>query len=111
MQVYFRSKKLQKICESERELVRKYGARQGKRLAVRLSELRAIATLEDASKIPHLNLHQLGGDRREQFALTLIEPQRLILEVAQDPMPRLEDGGIDRSAVTAVTVVEVVDYH
>ena len=111
MEVSFRSQKLQKICESQRELVRTYGARQGQRLAVCLSELRALTNLEEASKVPHLHLHQLGADRDEQFALTLIEPRRLILEVANEPIPRLDDGGIDRSAVTSVAVIEVVDYH
>ena len=28
-----------------------------------------------------------------------------------DPVPRLADGGIDLGHVTAITIIEVIDYH
>lgn len=111
MEVNFRNGKLKKICESEWELVRSYGPELGRRIAVRTSELRALANLQDAVRVPHLRLHQLKAKRDEQFALTLLGGHRLVIEVGHNPIPRHADGGIDLSAVTEVIVVEIVDYH
>jgi proteic killer suppression protein len=36
---------------------------------------------------------------------------RLVFEPDHDPIPTLEDGGIDQSAVTRIKILEVVDYH
>lgn len=36
---------------------------------------------------------------------------RLVLEPANDPLPRKEDGGLDLARITAVEIVEVIDYH
>jgi len=34
-----------------------------------------------------------------------------VFGVANDPVPRREDGGIDLERVTAIRILEVVDYH
>ena len=34
-------------------------------------------------------------NRAGQFALDLVHPQRLVFELAHEPIPHLEDGGID----------------
>ena len=56
-------------------------------------------------------LHQLVGNRRGQFAVDLVHPCRLVFVPNHNPVPIREDGGIDRDKVTAITVIEVVDYH
>jgi len=35
----------------------------------------------------------------------------MIFEVANNPIPRKADGGVDLAAVTAIRVVEIKDYH
>jgi proteic killer suppression protein len=55
--------------------------------------------------------HQLTGDRAGQFALKLDGAYRLIVRPDHDPVPVLDDGGIDESQVTGVLVIEVVNYH
>lgn len=57
------------------------------------------------------HLHALGEDRAGQFALSLDGPYRLIFEPDHTPLPRLEDGGIDRQQVTHISIKEVVNYH
>jgi plasmid maintenance system killer protein len=111
VQIYFRNTKLKKTCESERELLRKYGPELGPRIAQRLSELRALRSLDDATKIPHLGLHQLKAGRDEQFGVDLPLGRRIVLEIAHNPIPRKDDGGVALSEVTEVVVVEIVDYH
>ena len=47
----------------------------------------------------------------EQISLDLVHPMRLILEVADDPTPRMPEGGLDWAAITSVAVVEIADTH
>jgi plasmid maintenance system killer protein len=58
------------------------------------------------------NCHQLlHADRAGQLSMSLWGPYRLIFEPDHDPVPRLPDGGLDRSLVTKILIKEVVDYH
>jgi hypothetical protein len=45
------------------------------------------------------------------LAIDLNQPHRLILEVADDPVPILPDGGLDWKNVRSITVLEIRDYH
>ena len=53
----------------------------------------------------------LKGDRKGTFAVLLQNPLRLIFEPDHEPVPVKEDGGIDLTAVTAITILEITDYH
>ena len=55
--------------------------------------------------------HQLSGRRKEQFAVDLDRARRLVFKPAHDPIPYSDDGGIDLGRVTAITILEVVNYH
>ena len=55
--------------------------------------------------------HLLSSGRRGQYAVDLVHPYRLVFEPDHDPVPRTADGGIDIDRVTAITIMEVVDYH
>jgi proteic killer suppression protein len=46
-----------------------------------------------------------------QFALDLDGGRRLVFEPAHDPIPRKDDGGIDWSAVSRISIVFIGDYH
>lgn len=72
--------------------------------------LRAAPTLADVRGTPG-RLHPLSGDRRGQYALDLRGATRLVFEPNDEPLPELPAGGIDESSVTAVRIIEVVDYH
>jgi proteic killer suppression protein len=62
--------------------------------------------------LPGAGCHQLTGDRKDQFAVYLNHPHRIVFEPADNPVPRTEGGGIDLNKVTAVTILQVkVDYH
>ena len=80
-------------------------------IMARIGVLRNASTL---SKIPTTRpdrRHQLKGDRNEQFAVDLVHPFRLVFEPNQYQSERKEDGGIDLDQVTALKILEVVDYH
>lgn len=59
----------------------------------------------------HPRCHELKGDRKGKWSLDLKHPYRLVFEIANDPIPNLESGGVDPNKVTAVRILEVEDTH
>ncbi len=80
-------------------------------ITLRMVVLGAAPNLSLVPITPPVRRHQLSGDRREQFAVDLVHPKRLLFEVNHDPVPRKVDGGINTEQVTAITILEVADYH
>lgn len=111
MDIAFRTRKLEKTFNSAGELQKAYGDRMAKAIMNRLAVLRAARTLALVPTTPPDRRHQLRGDRDEQFAVDLVHPHRLVFEPNHDPLPRKDDGGIDVEQVTAITIIEVIDYH
>lgn len=110
MEIWFESRRLQRILSSERELVRRFGASGARKIQARLAQLEAADTLEDMRDLPG-RCHELSGDRSGQLAVDVENPNRLIFEPTENPAPTKADGGLDWEAVTAITVIEIVDYH
>ncbi len=102
--------RLEKSCSDDRQGTRRWGAEQWKILKVRLVSLRAAPTLADMRGVPG-SCHPLSADRAGEFALDLRGPYRLIFEPDHNPVPRLDDGGIDTTRVTDIKIKEVDDYH
>lgn len=110
MDITFSSPKLEKACNSDKEIRKKFGERQGAKLKQRLGELRAASTLEELRNVPG-NYHELREDRKGQLAVYLVHPYRLVFVPANNPIPTKPDGGLDWNRVTAINVVEIIDYH
>jgi proteic killer suppression protein len=73
-----------------------------------------LASAESLAMIPPTppeRLHQLQGQRQNQFAVDLVHPYRMVFEPDHEPIPRKDDGGIDLTKVTAITFINVIDYH
>jgi len=108
--IVFKSKQLEKLCNDERLGQKKWGKPQAGVLRRRLDDLRAARCLEVLRGGPG-GLHELKADRAGQLALDLRGGDRLIFEPAHDPPPLKPDGGLDWNQVTAIRIVEVGDYH
>jgi len=111
MEVFYHSKKLEKICTQKREMVKQLGSKCAEKLSQRMFELLSAETLADLFTLPAPRCHMLTGDRKEQFSVDLTHPLRLIFTVNNNPIPRLVDTGIDLSAVTEVEIIEIADTH
>ena len=107
----FRTQKLKKIFNSKKEVQREFGGKMTRKLMTSMAILAEAANLEEAQARRALGLHQLSGNRAKQFAVYLEHPYRLVFQPNHDPIPLKNDGGIDLTQVTAITVIEVVDYH
>jgi plasmid maintenance system killer protein len=110
LEISFADKKLEKVCQNQRLLVKMHGPTQARKLRQRLDDLQAAVALDVMRRLPG-RCHELTGDRAGQFALDLTHPYRLIFEPDHNPAPRKQDGGLDWTAITAVCIIGVEDYH
>lgn len=111
MEIFFRNKKLQKICNEEKVMVKKLGDQMSSKLKQRLFELVAADCLADISHLPPPRLHELSGNRKEQYSVDLNHPFRLLFIVANNPIPYNKTGGIDRERVSQIEIIEITDTH
>ena len=110
MDILFGSKNLEKLCHDDKLATRSLGAPSARKLRARLDDLIAAASLSYAPKLPG-RFHALAGVRKGQFAFHLQGGCRLVIEPANNPLPRCDDGSLDFEKVTTVRVVFVGDYH
>ena len=111
MDIAFLTRKLERTFNSADALRKAYGTRMTRVIMKRLAVLKAARALALVPTNPPEPRHQLRGDRDEQFAVDLVHPRRLVFEPNHEPLPRRDDGGIDTEQVTAITIIDVVDYH
>jgi plasmid maintenance system killer protein len=111
MDITFSSKKMQKLCNSEKEMRSELGERGARVLQTRLTQIRAAASLDELRTLPGARCHELSGDRKGELAVDLVHPKRLTFVPGNDPTPRKPDGGLDWKRVTQVEIVWIGDYH
>ena len=112
MDIIFKSKVLEKIFNSEKELLKNYGKENSRKIMRRMTVLSAARNLFEVPHTPPDRRHQLVGTRKDQFAVDLHHPARLIFTPNHDPIPKLPDGGYDLSNITAIKILDVEgDYH
>jgi proteic killer suppression protein len=80
------------------------------KLKQRLDDIRAADTMAVLEKLPG-HYHPLTANRVGQWACSLEEPYRLVFKPVGNPLPISADGRLDMTKVTAVSIVEVVNYH
>jgi plasmid maintenance system killer protein len=111
MELSFANNKLAKLLNSQKETLRTYGPDNGKRILLRLQQIAAATSLEELARLPQTRVHELKANRDEQISVDVKHPYRLLLVPAHTEMPRKEDGGLDWSRITRVTVIEITDTH
>lgn len=114
MDIEFKSKKLEKMCNCEKALTKKFGDAVGKKIARTLGFIDSSPCLEDISHNPPHKRHELKGKMKGKFAIDAAgrgSPIRIIFEPNHDPVPIKQDGGNDLQAITAIKILEIGDYH
>ncbi|MBF0432566.1 MAG: type II toxin-antitoxin system RelE/ParE family toxin [Fibrobacteria bacterium] len=111
MKILFKTKKLERTLSQQKEMNKAFDKRMVKKLRVNMSLLRASECLDDIPRTPPQRCHELTGRLKGKFAIDLKQPYRLIFTPANIPVPKKSDGGIDLKQVTAVKILEVIDYH
>ncbi len=111
MEIYYQNSQLETLCNSEKELTRKYGSANSKHIKRRFVQLRAFANLGDLLGSGLGGCHQLTRERAGQFAVKLSGGYRLVFKPADDPVPLKPDGAMDTKSVTKIRILEITDYH
>ncbi len=110
MHISFRTAKLQREFESERDLRRNRGTAQANKIATRMLQLEAAENLEQLRGQPG-RFHELRENLDGRLVCDLDGPYRLIFECADDPSRTSEQGGLDWAQVKAIRILGVLDYH
>ena len=110
MDILFKTKRLEKRCNSTRHGNREWGPDGAARLRRRLDDLRAADNLEVMRVLPG-RCHELKGRSAGVLSLDLKHPYRLLFEPADEPVPRKPDGGLDWAEVFTVRILGVEDTH
>jgi proteic killer suppression protein len=109
MEITFKTTKIARLCNFEKQAKKDLGGHRAAILSRRLTQLGAAPCLEVMRTLPG-RTHELTGNLEETFSIDLDHPLRLLFE-ATPPPPRKPDGGIDWQQVTRITVVEILDTH
>jgi len=110
MELTYKNNKLKKSLTTDKGLL-KLNSRLAKKLKQRRIQLESAENLEVISKIPQLRLHQYKGNRKGTWSINIQENWRILFEIDQNPIPTLEDGGVDLKAVTIISIESVEDPH
>lgn len=110
MDIIYHSNKLKKQLTDLKELGKAYG-QLARKINQRHEELKAADNLAVMRLFPAACCHELKGNCKGSLAVKVSGNYRLLFQVSHDPIPEKEDGGLDWEAVTAIKIIEIVDYH
>jgi len=111
VRITFATRKLQKLCTSIKVIKGELDKARMRKLQQRLMEIKAVDSLADLYKIKTLHCHQLIRDFKGAFAINLDESVRIVFIIADDPVPKLPDGSIDRENAKEIEIIGIGDYH
>ena len=110
MDITFNNKKLEKLANDDRKMLKELGAIRAKFFIKRLSQLRAARTLEDVRFLPG-NYHELTETRKSQWACDLDQPYRLVFTPQERPIPTNNDGQYSWFEILGIEIIEIINYH
>ena len=111
MELFFKDNKLARVLNDGTKMQAVYGSARARLLRLRLAVLSAAANLAHVPVRPPDRCHLLSGDLAGRFAVDIVHPFRLVFEPKDNPPPKKRGGGVDLGLVTAIVILEVVDYH
>ncbi|NYB73448.1 type II toxin-antitoxin system RelE/ParE family toxin [Sedimentibacter hydroxybenzoicus DSM 7310] len=98
MQIEFKTKKLEKVCTNAQEAEKRHGRDMALKIHQRIDEIKAALNVEMMVQFGIGRCHQLKGNRRDQYAVDLVHPYRLVFE---------KKG----KEIQIANIMEIVDYH
>ena len=110
MDISFTDKKLEKLANDDRKMLKELGKLRAEKFKSRLAQLKSANTLEDVRNLPG-NYHELTSNRKGQWACDLDQPYRLVFTPHENPIPSNKDGQYVWLEITGVEVIEIINYH
>lgn len=98
MKVEYKNKGIEKICTNFDYAIKKHGNKMAITIHQRIKELKSIDTVEMMIMYRIGRCHKLKGNRKNEYALDLVHPYRIIFEKKGDE-------------IQIASIKEIVDYH
>lgn len=78
MQVEYKNNSIEKVCTDAFSAERKYGPEMAEKIQMRIDQIKSSDTVEFMIQYGIGRCHPLHGDRKGQYAMDLVHPQRLV---------------------------------
>lgn len=98
MVVEYNNKNIEKVCTNNSYAEKKYGTRMAELISTRIDQIKAADSVEEMLQFHIGRCHPLKGNRKNQYAVDLVHPQRLVFEKKGDE-------------IRIANIMEIVDYH
>lgn len=98
MKVEYKTKSIEKVCKDAYFAELKYGSQMAEKIQLRIDQIRAADFVEQMIQFKIGRCHPLKQNRKNQYAVDLVHPQRLVFEKKGDE-------------IQIAKIIEIVDYH
>jgi len=98
LRITYKSKKIEKVCTVASEAEKKYGLEMAAKIHQRIDEISSADTIEEMVQFKLGRCHPLKGERKGQYAVDLVQPNRLVFQKEGDE-------------IQIAKIMEIVDYH
>ena len=98
LKIEYKNRSIEKVCTDAAVAEKKYGFEMAARIQQRIDQIQASETVEEMIRFKIGRCHPLQGNRKNQFAVDLVHPQRLVFEKKGDE-------------IQIANKIEIVDYH
>lgn len=109
MEISFKNNKLEKSFTDDRVLAKTYGT-MAKKVKQRYEDLKSADNLFVISQYPAMRLHSYQGNSGI-WSIDIFKNQRILFTINQNPIPTLEDGGVNLKAIEIIKIESVEDPH
>lgn len=98
MDITYKNNKIKKVCIDANTANKIYGQAMAAKIHLRIDQISAADTVEMMIKFHIGRCHALTQNRKEQYAVDLVHPYRMVFEKIGDE-------------IQIVKILEIVDYH
>ena len=98
MKITYKNNKIKKVCTNVCEAEKRHGLEMAEKIMLRIDQISAALSVEMMIQFRIGRCHQLKGNRKNQFAVDLVHPYRLVFE---------KKG----TEIQIANIIEIIDYH
>lgn len=98
MKITYKNNKIKKVCTNISEAEKRHGLEMAEKIMLRIDQISAALSVEMMIQFRIGRCHQLKGNRKNQFAVDLVHPYRLVFE---------KKG----TEIQIANILEIIDYH
>ena|SRR5690625_1775087 len=110
MKIKYKTRKLEKSLTSDKGLAKDYG-KLAKKIKQRRQQLESAEHLGVIAKLPALRLHPHKGQNKGMWSIDIQNNWRILFLIGNEPIPTLEDGGVNIEQVTIIEITSITDPH